>query len=62
MYKIVANYLKTFCEETFVDLALGEDKRFAVLDIVGLKESRDDIRSQAYTQSILQYCNNPPAN
>lgn len=38
------------------------NKAIAVLGIVGLKESRDDIRSQAYTQSILQYCNNPPAN
>lgn len=28
MHKIVANFLKTFCEETFVDSALGEDKRF----------------------------------
>lgn len=34
------------------------NKATAVLDAVGLKESRDDIRSQAYTQSILRYCNN----
>ena len=38
------------------------NKAITVLDVVGLKESRDDIRSQAYTQSILQCCNNPPAN
>lgn len=38
------------------------NKAITVLNIVGLKESRDDIRSQAYTQSILQCCNNPPAN
>lgn len=36
------------------------NKAIAVLDAVGLKESRDDIRSLAYTQSILQYCNNLP--
>ncbi len=38
------------------------NRAIAVLDAVGLKESRDDIRSVAYSQSILQYCNNPPAN
>lgn len=27
-----------------------------VLDAVGLKSSRDEIRSQAYTQAILSYC------
>lgn len=37
------------------------NKAIAVLNTVGLKESRDDIRSLAYTQSILRYCNNPPA-
>ncbi len=36
------------------------NKAIAVLDVVGLKDSRDDIRSQAYTQSIIQYCNNMP--
>lgn len=28
MHKIVANCLKTFCDETFVDPKLGEDKHF----------------------------------
>lgn len=33
------------------------NKAIAVLESIGLRESRDDIRSLAYTQSILQYCN-----
>lgn len=37
------------------------NKAIAVLNAVGLKDSRDDIRSLAYTQSILRYCNNPSA-
>ena len=28
MHRVIAGFLKTFCEETFVDAAMEEDKRF----------------------------------
>ncbi len=33
-------------------------KATAVLDAVGLRDTRDEIRSLTYTQSILEYCHN----
>ena len=52
-----------FCKQIIKVCSQSDDecialfnKAIAVLDAIGLKESRDDIRSQAYTQSILQYC------
>lgn len=59
--KKVENYCKTIikiCSQSD-DECLGLfNKAIDVLETIGLKESRDDIRSVAYTQSILQYCNN----
>ena len=59
--KVSANVLTPAEVEDYLDAAERLfNKATAVLDAVGLKESRDDIRSQTYTQSILQYCNNLP--
>ena len=59
--------VEPFCKTIIKTCSQSDDecialfnKATAVLDAVGLKESRDDIRSQTYTQSILQYCNNLP--
>jgi len=50
------------CSQPDEDCMALFNQAIAVLDAVGLKESRDEIRSLAYTQSILQYCNNLQAS
>ena len=56
--------IEAFCKKIIKVCSQSDDewialfnRAIAVLEAVGLKESRDDIRSVAYTQSILQYCN-----
>jgi hypothetical protein len=56
--------IEGFCKKIIKVCSQSDDeclalfnRAIAVLEAVGLKESRDDIRSVAYTQSILQYCN-----
>lgn len=59
--KKVENYCKSIikvCSQSDDECVALFNKAIAVLEDVGVKESRDDIRSLAYTQSILQYCNN----
>lgn len=61
--KKVESFCKTIikvCSQSDDECISLFNKATAVLDVVGLKESRDDIRSQAYTQSILRHCNNLP--
>lgn len=56
--------IETFCKTIIKTCSQSDDdcmalfnKAINVLEAVGLKDSRDEIRSVAYTQSIIQYCN-----
>ena len=44
------------CSQTDDECIELFNRSIAVLDTIGLKESRDEIRSLAYTQSISDYC------
>ena len=46
------------CSQSDEDCLELFHKATMVLDAVGLRKTRDEIRSLAYTQSILEYCNN----
>ena len=55
--------IETFCKGIISTCSKSDDECLAlfkkatdVLDAVGLRKSRDEIRSQAYTQIILKYC------
>lgn len=56
--KKIEGYCKAIiriCSQSDDDCVALYNQAISVLEDVGLKESRDDIRSQAYTQSILQH-------
>lgn len=55
--------IESFCKNIIKMCSQSDDecvalfnKAIETLETVGLKESRDDIRSVAYTQSIIKYC------
>lgn len=56
--------IEIFCKGIISACSKSDDECLAlfkeatdVLDTVGLRSSRDEIRSQTYTQTILEYCN-----
>ena len=56
--------IDSFCKKIISTCSKSDEECLAlfnkatdVIDAVGLKTSRDEMRSQAYTQSILAYCN-----
>ena len=58
--KKVENYCKAIiktCSQSDDDCVALFNKAITVLNAVGLKDSRDEIRSQTYTQSIIRYLN-----
>ena len=46
------------CSQSDDECLSAFTKATQILDEIGLKESRDDIRSQTYTQTIIQHCRN----
>lgn len=56
--------IEAFCKSIISTCSKSDDECLAlfkkatdVIDALGGQKTRDEIRSQAYTQSILKYCN-----
>ena len=61
--KKIENFCKPIiatCSQSDDDCLALFNRAIEILNSVGLGETRDDIRSVAYTQRIVKYCNNLP--